>query len=524
MVKHQRGAVTAVMNMSLFVLLLLSGLQCSASGLWREYQYINISMTWTDAQSYCRERYTDLATVDSMDDVDRIINTVNDGYSGSVWIGLQNATQSRWVWSNGEDTISQYNAWNAPPTSGEECVLFANNVWCDCACEVFLNFVCYSETTGYIVVKNMTTWIDAQSYCREYYTDLATVRNAYEQNQLHIVVGDMYWVWIGLFLDSWQWSDQWNLTFRNWAAENPFISSGDCVAMSTIDSGKWIQHICDQQYPFICYGVLRYPYLYQYINISMTWTDAQSYCREKYTDLATVDSMDDVNRMIHLVNETDGYRGSVWIGLQKAVQSRWVWSNGEDNISQYNAWATGRPFGQDCVLFAYNVWYDFPCQNQYRFVCYNDSTGYIRIYVWKNWTDAQSYCRQYHTDLATIHNSEEQKQLYAAVVDQWAWVWIGLYSDSWQWSDQWNLTFRNWAAGHPFISFGDCAAMSTIESGKWVQYSCNQQYHFICYGEDKFVKRQIVRLNLAQDEKYNLNDPSLQNATLNELVEDASPP
>nr|XP_055057224.1 macrophage mannose receptor 1-like [Misgurnus anguillicaudatus] len=258
---------------------------------------------------------------------------------------------------------------------------------------------------------------------------------------------------------------------------------------------------------------------YQYINISMTWTQAQSYCRYRFTDLATVDSMDDVNRMINLVNETDGYRGSMWIGLQKTAQSHWVWSHGEDNISQYITWATGRPTGQDCVFFANNVWYDNACQNHYHFVCYNDSTGYIRIYVWKNWTDAQSYCRQYHTDLATVHNSEEQKQLYAAVGDPWAWVWIGLYRESWQWSDQWNLTFRNWAAGHPFISFGDCAAMSTIDSGKWVQYSCNQQYHFICHGEDKYVTRQIVRLNLAQDEKYNLNDPSLQNATLNEIRE-----
>ncbi|XP_055057223.2 C-type mannose receptor 2 [Misgurnus anguillicaudatus] len=256
---------------------------------------------------------------------------------------------------------------------------------------------------------------------------------------------------------------------------------------------------------------------YHYINISMTWTDAQSYCRERFTDLATVDSMDDVNRMMNTVNY--GYSGSVWIGLQKGTQSRWLWSNGEDTISQYNAWDTGKPTGEDCVASFSSVWIDNSCTTSYlTFVCYSVTSGYVRINEWKRWTDAQSYCRQHYTDLATVHNSQEQKQLYASVGDTWSTVWIGLYRESWQWSDQWNLTFRNWATGQPLQASGDCVAMSTTDSGKWVRYSCDQQYHFICHGEDKSVKRQIVRLNLAQDEKYNLNDPSLQTATLNEIL------
>nr|XP_055057297.1 macrophage mannose receptor 1-like [Misgurnus anguillicaudatus] len=255
---------------------------------------------------------------------------------------------------------------------------------------------------------------------------------------------------------------------------------------------------------------------YQYINISMTWTDAQSYCRERFTDLATVDSMDDMNRMMNTVN--DGYSGSVWIGLQKGTESNWVWSNGEDNIS-YIPWNIGEPNGGNCANFINNAWFDYWCVTELRFVCYNEATGYIKIDSLKNWTDAQSYCRQYHTDLPTIHDSEEQKQLYAAVNYDGNWYWIGLYKESWQWSDQRNFTFRNWAAGHPFINSGDCAAMSTIDSGKWVRYSCDQQYPFICYGEDKLVKRQTVRLNLSNNGNLNLNDPTVQTAILNKLSE-----
>ncbi|XP_056597454.1 macrophage mannose receptor 1-like isoform X3 [Triplophysa dalaica] len=240
MQKHQRGAMRAVMDMSLFVLLLLSGLMCSTSGLWRQYHYINRSISWAEAQSYCRERFTDLATVDSIDDVNRMMNTVNDGYSGSVWIGLKRATQKRLGWSMGDDTLTQYSPWQLGyPKEGGECFMFRDKVWRDYPCAGILHFVCYDN---------------AQSYCRQYHTDLATISSPEEQNQIFTAVGSVPWLWIGLFSDSWLWSDQWSLFFRNWAAGQHFQSFGDCVAMSTADSGKWTQYSCDQQHPFICYG------------------------------------------------------------------------------------------------------------------------------------------------------------------------------------------------------------------------------------------------------------------------------
>nr|XP_055057236.1 macrophage mannose receptor 1-like [Misgurnus anguillicaudatus] len=256
MVKHQQGAVTAVMNMSLF---LLPGLLCSASGLQRPYHFRNENMTWTDAQSYCRERYTDLATVDSMDDVNWMVNTVNDGYSGTVWIGLQRAPQSHWIWSNVESTISQYSNWffNQPDGEllNEFCVLTINGFWQDVKCNKVLYFVCYNEMTGYIMINSYKNWTDAQSYCREYHTDLATVHSDAEQIQLTAVAGFLESVWIGLYSDAWQWSDQWSLFFRNWATEYTSRTTGfgDCVAMSTV-SEKWVQSPCNELHHFICYG------------------------------------------------------------------------------------------------------------------------------------------------------------------------------------------------------------------------------------------------------------------------------
>ncbi|XP_051557680.1 macrophage mannose receptor 1-like [Myxocyprinus asiaticus] len=242
----------------LLVLFLLSGLFWSSSGLSRQYHYINERMSWNDAQSYCRSRYTDLATVDSMNDVSRLVKTVDAGYSGSVWIGLKRGTQSHWGWSVGDNTLTQYSGWKPGKPDGEgECVYFAFGFWLNYPCSKRLYFVCYNESTGYNMIKAWKNWTEAQSYCRQYYTDLATIRSSEEQSQLYSIVGDGPWVWIGLFQDSWEWSDQWSLFFRYWAAGQPSQSSGsgDCVGMLTTDSGRWASDSCDLKRPFICHGV-----------------------------------------------------------------------------------------------------------------------------------------------------------------------------------------------------------------------------------------------------------------------------
>ncbi len=102
-------------------------------------------MSWPEAQSYCRARHTDLAVVDGMGDATKLINLVDAGYSGSVWIGLKNGTQKRWGWSKGEDTLAQYSAWNAGgPNSQSECGFHTSGVWYTYKCSYSIHFVCYS--------------------------------------------------------------------------------------------------------------------------------------------------------------------------------------------------------------------------------------------------------------------------------------------------------------------------------------------------------------------------------------------
>ncbi|KAL0201636.1 hypothetical protein M9458_004823, partial [Cirrhinus mrigala] len=93
------------------------------------------------------------------------------------------------------------------------------------------------------------------------------------------------------------------------------------------------------------------------------------------------------------------------------------------------------------------------------------------------------YCRQHYTDLPTIHNSEENNQIINILLDEW-YIWIGLFQDSWEWSDKSSLFFRHWAAGQPSQSSGsgDCVGMTKNNSGKWAQYSCDLRQPFICLG------------------------------------------
>ncbi|KAF7692572.1 hypothetical protein HF521_010182 [Silurus meridionalis] len=105
----------------------------------------------------------------------------------------------------------------------------------------------------------------------------------------------------------------------------------------------------------------------------------------------------------------------------------------------------------------------------------NASKTYILITESKTWEDAQTYCKQYHTDLAVIDNSEDS----AAFPVDAAYVWIGLISS--YWSDGGFSSFRYWAQDNSESSLDDtCTAMDN--SGEWISKQCNLKMSFICYG------------------------------------------
>ena len=108
----------------------------------------------------------------------------------------------------------------------------------------------------------------------------------------------------------------------------------------------------------------------------------------------------------------------------------------------------------------------------------------------KNWADAQRYCREKHTDLASVRNETENNQIQTILGSDTE-AWIGLFRDAWEWSDGSTSSFRHWETGEP-SSDGFCA--QTTSSGQWNDVGCQHRLNFICY-EGKSPGRSFLLLD-----------------------------
>ncbi|XP_052443600.1 macrophage mannose receptor 1-like [Carassius gibelio] len=500
-----------------------SGAQTSSSS--RQYHFVNESKTWTEAQRYCRQNYSDLATIDNMEEMNRLINTVNGSYYGSAWIGLYDDVNS-WRWSLENNDFYKkgerdFRNWYHEPdnSGGNQLCVYMNydGTWYDLSCDNTLPFVCYDDTAtqSYIMIFNWKTWSEARRYCRDHYTDLANVRNQTENQRIlerTYQYGYGYGLWIGLYRNR-VWSNRQNTTYQNWRPQIPGLQAQPdngnnqnseygyqhCTAVSFKYSGRWTDEVCVSSMPFFCYSRTctqsSCTRQYHFVSESKTWIEAQRYCRQNYTDLATIDNMEEMNRLIKTVRGT--YYGSTWIGLYDDLNS-WRWSL--DNAALeggFKSWYVQQPvnsYGQSlCVYMSYyhGTWSEAPCYYTFPFICYdgrvNASTSYVFVYQYKTWSEAQSYCREHHTDLASIRNEIENYRIQSLILNYYT-FWIGLYRTR-SWSDQSNSSFSNWRTGQPDNAGNSqyCTAVSFSDFGNWTDENCNFALPFICYSVSSLV-------------------------------------
>uniref|UniRef100_A0A7N5ZYZ8 C-type lectin domain-containing protein n=1 Tax=Anabas testudineus TaxID=64144 RepID=A0A7N5ZYZ8_ANATE len=263
-------------------------------------------------------------------------------------------------------------------------------------------------------------------------------------------------------------------------------------------------------------------YVYHFIGENKTWDEAQKYCRENYTDLAIVSNMTDMERL----RKSTETLTEAWIGLHSYPgkdNRRWYWSlPGLKFNENQTRWESGEPNdngGQEnCLLMNNQKWSDYPCGYKFRFICYNETKQFNKSFHLINytltWPQAQRYCRENHTDLVSGLD-----QLDDNSVKSGSYVWIGVFRDTWRWSDGRNFSFRNWEYVEDLVdgqSNKTCATTMLNRAGKWSSADCNEEKPFFCY--DVPLRKHLVRLTLsAENPSVNLKDPAVINIMLKQL-------
>ncbi|XP_035474028.1 macrophage mannose receptor 1-like [Scophthalmus maximus] len=247
------------------------------------------------------------------------------------------------------------------------------------------------------------------------------------------------------------------------------------------------------------------PQQYHLMDGSRTWSDARSFCRVKYTDLATVNNMDDGRRLVDALGSRVTH---TWIGLRRAGGDRWMWSDGS-GTAHFTKWLDGEPnnSGGDEQCGEFDVtWNDVSCEVKSNFVCYERREDGKERFVYysekRSWVDSLELCRSKHHDLAYVRTEEANSEI-ANLARTWTgllWlpnkVWMGLFRDNWMWSDGSDTSFRSWLKGSDHR--GDCASVAVARQGHWVRAECDQRTSFVCQGGLK-VKKTLVRMKLRSD-------------------------
>ncbi|XP_030018734.1 C-type mannose receptor 2-like [Sphaeramia orbicularis] len=404
---------------------------------------------WSAAQEYCRREHTDLATVYNMRDMNRLCgDSCKEG-----WIGLhdQQHTNRTWHWSlpgveyNENDTNWAEDEPDNKVKPENIVEMLKNFELVDVNDKRKASFICYNETgpSKYIKIANEMTWLKAQKYCRENHTDLISGQDQLDDLKNHTKLNGARWM-IGLFSDTWRWSDGNGSSFRNWD-QTP--QSNHCAAITR--DGRWRSESCETKKHFYCYNanVVLIP-------LNKTWDQAVNYCREHHHDLVHVRNKHQqrwVGQIAQMANSP-----FVWLGLHYTCTLQfWFWVT--DKSVRYNNWASDQPMNHCDMSGAMekggkNQWYKKPDENQFNFICSSEKSKkkklksvfmssclesqwsfstckdyeYHFIKEEKTWSEAQEYCRKHFTDLATVNNLSDLDILCDQRTCQEG--WIGLYT------------------------------------------------------------------------------------------------
>uniref|UniRef100_A0A667WNS9 Si:dkey-83f18.7 n=1 Tax=Myripristis murdjan TaxID=586833 RepID=A0A667WNS9_9TELE len=235
-------------------------------------------------------------------------------------------------------------------------------------------------------------------------------------------------------------------------------------------------------------------YIFHFIKEAKTWSDAQNYCKQNYTNLATINNMEDMKQLNKSFRRDSAAAADAWIGLEKkrnagCIETKdtreWHWYIllGTEYVVNEKNWNSGErndaPCPENCVVMRMDG--KWPCSANWSAICYDDRVILIREN--KTWADALDYCREHHDDLVSISDHHMQKWAQERVkMADTPYVWLGMrYTCTlglWFWVSGQTACYLNWAPGK---GMGDCEMSAAMDKkGKWVELSDTMTLNFFC--------------------------------------------
>ncbi|XP_069042931.1 macrophage mannose receptor 1-like isoform X2 [Lepisosteus oculatus] len=219
-----------------------------------------------------------------------------------------------------------------------------------------------------------------------------------------------------------------------------------------------------------------------------SFTAARQNCQARYKDLGIFRTASEARDVLQLANISQQRR--VWIG-GVYNRSEWRWVNKERmNFPCSPQYASNnKTVLCGTIDPVTEMWNLEDCGNAHLSVCLDVQRTLYVISQKREWKDALSYCRTNYTDLLSIADVKDQKQLEETLqkhsLDK---VWLGLKKhmawQQWYWTNEQVLEYQLWAEGQPSHPLDElCGAAQKDSRGNfyWYDSCCYEQLPFVCY-------------------------------------------
>ena len=246
------------------------------------------------------------------------------------------------------------------------------------------------EDSCYKEFAERKTWLQALDSCRNLDSDLLSIRDENETNEiLNKYLGPGLQYWIGLSdldtNDRFEWSDRTDFNYENWASGEPNHVNGfeDCVELRPL--GTWNDQNCFASRYFVCEKQIstkcgqgswlfynKSCYMFNPVNSNMsglTWSDARQYCKAQGADLVVAKSSKEL--FVLLSQAFKSSRSRKWIGLNNIEQKgeyRWV----DGTVPGTLPWDRRQPNNDEngCAnINEYGKVNDENCDNKRGYIC-----------------------------------------------------------------------------------------------------------------------------------------------------------